>query len=71
MGNLSHQIEHHLFPDMPANRYSEAAPKIRALCAEYGIHYNEADFLKQFSGVFREDAQVILVQHLFHQVQQL
>ncbi len=28
-GNLSHQIEHHLFPDMPANRYKEVAPKIR------------------------------------------
>lgn len=51
-GNLSHQIEHHLFPDMPANRYAEAAPKIRALCAEYGIHYNEASFIKQFGSVW-------------------
>ncbi|WP_374666604.1 fatty acid desaturase [Acinetobacter sp.] len=51
-GNLSHQIEHHLFPDMPANRYAEAAPKIRALCAEYGIHYNEASFMKQFGSVW-------------------
>lgn len=51
-GNLSHQIEHHLFPDMPANRYAEAAPKIRALCAEYGIHYNEASFMKQFASVW-------------------
>ncbi len=47
-GNLSHQIEHHLFPDMPANRYEEVAPKIRALCAEYGVNYNEANFMKQF-----------------------
>ncbi len=51
-GNLSHQIEHHLFPDMPANRYAEAAPKIRVLCAEYGIHYNEASFMKQFASVW-------------------
>lgn len=51
-GNLSHQIEHHLFPDMPANRYAEAAPQIRALCEEYGINYNEADFLKQFWSVW-------------------
>ena len=51
-GNLSHQIEHHLFPDMPANRYAEVAPKIKALCAEYGIHYNEASFIKQFSTVW-------------------
>ena len=25
-GNLSHQIEHHLFPDLPSNRYAEVAP---------------------------------------------
>ena len=51
-GNLSHQIEHHLFPDMPANRYAEAAPKIRALCVEYGVNYNEANFFKQFWSVW-------------------
>lgn len=51
-GNLSHQIEHHLFPDMPANRYAEVAPKIKALCAEYGIHYNEASFTRQFASVW-------------------
>lgn len=52
-GNLSHQIEHHLFPDMPANRYSEVAPQIEALCAEYGIHYNQANFFKQFGSVWK------------------
>ncbi|WP_413784520.1 fatty acid desaturase family protein [Acinetobacter sp. S40] len=51
-GNLSHQIEHHLFPDMPANRYAEVAPKIRALCEEYGVNYNEANFVKQFWSVW-------------------
>ena len=51
-GNLSHQIEHHLFPDMPANRYAEVAPKVKALCAEYGVHYNEACFIKQFASVW-------------------
>ena len=51
-GNLSHQIEHHLFPDMPANRYAEAAPKIRALCVEYGVNYNEANFIQQFVSVW-------------------
>ena len=51
-GNLSHQIEHHLFPDMPANRYAEAAPKIRALCVEYSVNYNEANFIQQFVSVW-------------------
>ncbi len=35
-GNLSHQIEHHLFPDMCSNRYPEVAPRVRALAARYG-----------------------------------
>lgn len=51
-GNLSHQIEHHLFPDMPANRYTEVASKIQALCTEYGINYNEANFFQQFGSVW-------------------
>ena len=33
-GNLSHQIEQHLFRDMPSNRYAEVAPRVRALCAQ-------------------------------------
>ena len=28
-GNLSYQIEHHLFPDLPSNRYAEIAPRCR------------------------------------------
>lgn len=59
-GNLSHQIEHHLFPDMPANRYAEAAVQIRALCGEYAIHYNEASFFKQSLSVWLRVAQYSL-----------
>lgn len=36
---LNYQIEHHLFPDMPMLRYREIQPKIKALCAKYGIPY--------------------------------
>lgn len=46
-GNLSHQIEHHLFPDMPSNRYPEIAPRVRALAERYGLHYNSGSFRKQ------------------------
>jgi linoleoyl-CoA desaturase len=38
-GNLSHQIEHHLFPDLPSNRYAEIAPKVRALFDKYELAY--------------------------------
>lgn len=50
-GNLSHQIEHHLFPDMPANRYQDIAPKVQALCERYGVQYTAGSFAKQFSEV--------------------
>ncbi|WP_432050155.1 fatty acid desaturase family protein [Verrucosispora sp. NA02020] len=38
-GNLSFQIEHHLFPDLPSNRYQEIAPEVRALFDKYGLKY--------------------------------
>jgi len=38
-GNLSHQIEHHLFPDLPSNRYAEIAPKVKALFERYDLAY--------------------------------
>jgi NADPH-dependent stearoyl-CoA 9-desaturase len=46
-GNLSHQIEHHLFPDLPSCRYPTIAPEVRAICRRYGVHYNSAPFSRQ------------------------
>jgi linoleoyl-CoA desaturase len=53
-GNLSHQIEHHLFPDMPSNRYPEVAPRVRALCARYDLPYNTASLRRQFGTTMRK-----------------
>ena len=39
-GNLSFQVEHHLFPDMPSSRYAEIAPRVRDICNRYGLPYN-------------------------------
>jgi fatty acid desaturase len=52
-GNLSHQIEHHLFPDMPSNRYPEVAPRVQALCARFGIPYNRGSFARQLGTTWR------------------
>ena len=46
-GNLSHQIEHHLFPDMPSNRYAEIAPRVRALFDKYGLTYCSRPLIPQ------------------------
>lgn len=50
-GNLSHQIEHHLFPDMPAHRYASIAPKVQAICQKYDLPYNTGHFAIQFRQV--------------------
>ena len=50
-GNLSHQIEHHFYPDVPANRYAQLAVDVRAICARYGQHYNTGSLPKQFGQV--------------------
>ena len=50
-GHLSHQIEHHLFPDIPARRYRQMAPKVEAVCKKYGLNYNNASLAKQFGQV--------------------
>ena len=46
-GNLSHQIEHHLFPDLPSSRYAEVAPKVKAIFEKYGLNYHEAPLPQQ------------------------
>jgi fatty acid desaturase len=46
-GNLSHQIEHHLFPDLPSNRYAEIAPKVKALFERYDLAYCARPLPKQ------------------------
>ncbi|MFT3699090.1 MAG: acyl-CoA desaturase [Kofleriaceae bacterium] len=52
-GNLSHQIEHHLFPDLPSNRYPEVAPQVEAVCAKYGVPYNKGSFARQLGTTLR------------------
>ncbi len=50
-GHLSHQIEHHLFPDIPAARYPEIASRVREICGRYGQAYNTGSFGKQLKSV--------------------
>ncbi|WP_016881905.1 MULTISPECIES: fatty acid desaturase family protein [unclassified Rhodococcus (in: high G+C Gram-positive bacteria)] len=47
-GNLCYQIEHHLFPDLPSNRYPEIATRVRALCEKYDLPYTTGSLAKQY-----------------------
>ncbi|WP_227981231.1 fatty acid desaturase family protein [Nocardia spumae] len=47
-GNLCYQIEHHLFPDLPSNRYAEIAVRVRALCEKYDLPYTSGSLPRQY-----------------------
>ena len=51
-GNLSYQIEHHLFPDLPSSRYPEIADEVRALCEANGLPYTTGPLWKQVLSVW-------------------
>ncbi len=53
-GNLSHQIEHHLFPDLPASRYQEVAPEVEEICNRYGLPYNSRGFTAQLGSTWKK-----------------
>jgi fatty acid desaturase len=53
-GNLSFQIEHHLFPDLPSNRYQEIAPKVEELFERYGLTYTSGPLPKQVASAWRK-----------------
>ncbi|MDT4913023.1 MAG: NADPH-dependent stearoyl-CoA 9-desaturase [Pseudonocardiales bacterium] len=52
-GNLSFQVEHHLYPDMPSSRYQQIAPRVREICEKYGLPYNTGPLRKQWGTVQR------------------
>ncbi|WP_314174341.1 fatty acid desaturase family protein [Streptomyces winkii] len=45
LGGLNHQIEHHLFPSMPAPHLRRARVIVRDHCAELGIGYHETGLI--------------------------
>ena len=52
-GNLSFQVEHHLYPDMPSSRYAQIAPRVRDICRRYGLPYNTGPLHRQLGTVHR------------------
>ena len=59
-GNLSHQIEHHLFPDLPSNRYEEIGVRVRQICDKYDLPYTTGSFLVQYGKTWRTIAKLSL-----------
>ena len=51
-GNLCYQIEHHMFPDLPSNRYAEISVRVKALCAKYDLPYTTGSLGRQYGQTF-------------------
>jgi fatty acid desaturase len=47
-GNLCYQIEHHLFPDLPSNRYPQISARVRGLCNKYDLPYTTGPLPQQY-----------------------
>jgi NADPH-dependent stearoyl-CoA 9-desaturase len=52
-GNLCHQIEHHLYPDLPSNRLHEISLRVREICDKYDLPYTTGSFLVQYGKTWR------------------
>ena len=53
-GNLSFQIEHHLYPDLPSNRYAEIAPQVQALFEKYDLPYVTGSLPRQVGSAWKK-----------------
>jgi NADPH-dependent stearoyl-CoA 9-desaturase len=59
-GNLCHQIEHHLYPDLPSNRLHEISVRVRQVCDKYDLPYTTGSFLMQYGKAWRTIAKLSL-----------
>ena len=59
-GNLSYQIEHHLYPDMSSNRLAEAGVRVRDVCERYDLPYDAGPLAVQYGKAWRTIAKLSL-----------
>jgi linoleoyl-CoA desaturase len=59
-GNLCHQIEHHLYPDLPSNRLHEISKRVQEVCEKYDLPYTSGPFLVQYGKAWRTIAKLSL-----------
>jgi linoleoyl-CoA desaturase len=52
-GSLGYQIEHHLFPDLPSNRYPQIAERVKQLAAKFDLPYTTGPLYRQYAQTLR------------------
>ena len=53
-GHLGFQIEHHLYPALPSNRYPQISKRVKAICARYDLPYATGSLRAQYGKVVRK-----------------
>ncbi len=64
-GNLSFQVEHHLFPDMPSNQYARIAPRIQDLFARHDLPYVTGSLPRQVASAWHKVLRLALPNNAF------
>lgn len=59
-GHLCFQIEHHLFPDLPCNRYAQISARVRGLCNKYDLAYTTGSLAHQYAQTLRTNFRLAL-----------
>jgi linoleoyl-CoA desaturase len=63
-GNLSFQIEHHLYPDLPSNRYQQVAPQVKEIFERYGLRYVTGSLPRQVGSAWKKVVRLSLPNRL-------
>ncbi|MFC4013257.1 fatty acid desaturase family protein [Nonomuraea purpurea] len=58
LGQLNYQIEHHLFPNMPAPNLRKAQPIVERYCQEIGVDYLQTGLIESYGQALRHLHQV-------------
>lgn len=53
---LNYQIEHHVFPDLPMNKYREIAPRLQEICLRYEIPYIKESIFSRWKKLYENMA---------------
>ena len=60
-GNLTCQIEHHLFPTMPANKLRKVQEIVRSYCRSHDVPYHETSLFQSYREIYQNLKEISLL----------
>jgi fatty acid desaturase len=61
LGGLACQIEHHLFPTMPANKLRQVQKIVKSYCRSHGVPYHETSLFQSYREVYQNLREISLL----------